>query len=126
MALDYKLEFNTPTGPSDDSVYIHLRVDVPKYISRVGKEEYELLDPSDQDAFFDGLFAVPGVVEISVKAFRVWIMKSPIFNWEEVIVPVLAFLQGFYGEDTFNQLPGSANQDGLGTRLESEKQRRGL
>jgi len=123
MALEYKLEFNTPSGAADDSVYIHLRVD-PVYRTRIGKEAYSLLDAADKQPLITELFDIAGVVEISTKAHRVWLMKSPIFSWQEVLQPVLFLLRDRFGETSISPLPGSAEIDGSGLRLDSDTNRR--
>lgn len=125
MALQYKLEYNTPSGPGDEAVYIQLRDDVPFYINQIGKEAYDQLDEEDQHGFITGLFAIDGVVEVSSRAFRVWVMKSPIYTWEEVNESILEYIQDFLGETSLEELPGSGRIDGTGFRLENENYRRG-
>jgi hypothetical protein len=123
MALQYKLEFNTPSGSSDDSVYIHLRQD-PVFQTRIGKESYTALPDDQKQVLITELFDVPGVVELSTKATRLWLMKSPIFSWQEVIQPVLFILRDSFGETSIESLPGSAFIDGTGFRLTSDTSRR--
>lgn len=119
----YKLEYNKPSGKSDDSVYVHTQIDpIPYYRFQIGKEDY--LSGSNQDAFANGLFSIPGITEISVTAFRIWYMKSPIFDWINVNTAALNFMQNFVGATTQISLQGSANPNGDGIRLDSETQRR--
>ena len=125
MPMQYKLEFNTPSGSSDDSVYIHLRQD-PVFQDRIGKEAYSSLDPADKQQLITDLFDVPGVVELSAKAVRIWLMKSPVFNWSEVLQPVLFVLRDYFGETSIQPLPGSAEIDGSGIRLQSDSNRRSI
>lgn len=123
MALQYKLEFNTPSGSSDDSVYIHLRQD-PVFQTRIGKESYTALPDDQKKDLITEIFDVPGVVELSTKATRIWLMKSPVFSWQEVIQPVLFILRDRFGESSIEDLPGSGLIDGSGMRLLSDTSRR--
>lgn len=124
-SLKYKLEYNKMSGTSDDGVYVHLREDPAGYYRfQIGKEAYDALDSTAQDAFANGLFAVKGVEEISVTAYRVWYMKAPAYQWDEVNTGALAFLQTFFGKSSLEEISGSAKIDGSGLRLESETNRR--
>ena len=125
MALKYKLEYNKKGTVSDDSCYIHLREDPRGYYRfQIGKESYDALDSEDQDAFANGLFNVKGVEEISVMAHRVWIMKSPVYDWLEVNTNVLDFIKNFFNQDSLEEIQGSAKINGEGLRLTSEVDRR--
>lgn len=125
MAFKYKLEYQwDDTEEADDGVYIQMRANVPKYLSHIDKEDYDALDDEDKHAFTDGLFDVYGVTELSSRAYRVWIMKSPVYSWEEVLNPTLLFLRDWYGFDELEELPGSAKVEGVGTRLQSVRNRR--
>lgn len=127
MALEYKLEFSyDESTPSDSSVYIQLRRNTPIYQSHIYKEEYDILDEVEKNDFLTGLFNISGVVELSSKAYRVWIMKSPVFTWEEVLLPVLYFMADYYGESGIEQLPGSARPDGTGFTISTPTQRRSI
>lgn len=123
MPLQYKLEFNTPRGASDESVYIHLRQD-PVFQTRIGKESYSVLPDEQKKDLITEIFDVPGVVELSAKATRIWLMKSPVFSWQEIIQPVLFILRDHFGESEIASLPGSAFIDGSGFRLVSDTSRR--
>ena len=114
MALRYKLEFNyDDEDPSDMGVYIHLKgVNPPIYRSHIDKEDYDVLPDEEKHDFLTGLFNIEGVVELSVKAYRVWLMKHPPYDWDEVMLPVLQFLQDEFGETELSPLPGSASPDG--------------
>lgn len=125
MSLQYKLEYNTPSGSSDESVYIHLRQD-PVFQTRIGKESYSSLPDEEKKDLITDIFDVPGVVELSAKAARLWIMKSPVFSWEEIIQPVLFVLRDYFGESQISPLPGSGLVDGSGFRLTSDKSRRSI
>lgn len=124
-SLKYKLEYNKSTEASDDAVYIHLREDpVGFYRPKIGKEDYYELALAKKDAFSNGLFNVAGIEEISITAYRVWYMKAPAFTWSEVNTGALAFLKTFFGKESLEEISGSANINGSGLRLESEKNRR--
>jgi hypothetical protein len=125
MGLKYKLEYNKKSGASDDSCYVHLREDPQGYYRfQIGKEAYDALDESAQDAFANGLFAVKGIEEISVTAYRVWYMKSPVYEWNEVNTDALNFIKNFFGETTLTEIQGSAKITGTGFRTETETNRR--
>lgn len=125
MAFKYKLEYNyDDEDPADAGVYIQMRENVPVYRSHTDKEDYDVLDDEDKHAFLDGLFNTGGVVEVSSRAYRVWLMKSPVYSWEEVLTAVLFFLRDWYSETTFDELPGSAKIEGAGHTLESPINRR--
>ena len=125
MALQYKLEYIFGgDGPSDDSVFIQLRVNPPTYQSWIDKETYDVQDTEDKHDFLTGLFNIAGVTELSSKAYRLWIMKSPVYSWEEVLAPTLSFIKDWYSETTLEELPGSGKIDGTGTRLSDTDNRR--
>ena len=123
--LYYKLEYNKPSGKSDDSVYVHTKIDpIPYYRFQIGKEDYLKLDSTHQDAFANGLFSVGGITEISVTAFRIWYMKSPIYDWVDVNTQALNFMLHFVGATTLSPIVGSASIAGDGIRLTDDSARR--
>lgn len=125
MALQYKLEYvYGEDAPADDSVYIQLRVNPPIYRGWTDKEDYDVLPDEEKHPFLTGIFNIAGVTEVSSKAYRVWLMKSPVYSWQEVLDPTLYFIMNWYSESSLNQLPGSADPDGKGTRLATPDQRR--
>ncbi len=126
MALKYKLEFNwDDKDPSDPGVYIQLKgFNPPIYQPHTDKEDYDVLAAEDKNDFLTGLFNIQGVVEVSTKAYRVWIMKAPQYDWEEVLVPVLTFIKDEFGESVLEELPGSGTTDGTGFTLASPLNRR--
>ena len=124
MAFDYKLEYGKAVSLGDDAVYVHMRIDPHDYYRfQTGKEDYSLLDSTSQDGLANGLFNVAGIEEISVTAYRVWYMKSPAYNWKEVNNDALSFMKTFFGEDSLNQMVGSAAIDGTGLRVETTDRR---
>lgn len=96
--LMYQVEFFQGYNgkPSDEGVFIQLRHDVPSYIERTGKEDY---DPNGDDGsdFLTDLFNVNGVVVVSTTAYRVYIEKSPTYSWDEIINPVVEVIRGATG-----------------------------
>lgn len=126
MALKYKLEFNwDDEDPSDPGVYIQLKgFNPPIYRPHTDKEDYDVLPAGEKNDFLTGLFNIQGVVEMSVKAYRIWIMKSSQYDWEEVLTPVLGFIRDHFGESSLEALPGSGNTDGTGFTLASSRNRR--
>lgn len=121
----YKLEFVfDDTAPGDASVFIQMRNNPPIYQDHITKEEYDILPDEEKNDFLTHLFAFAGVVELSTKAYRIWLMKSPVYHWDEVLVPILYYLTAYYSYDTYEALPGSANVDGTGLTLSSPNNRR--
>lgn len=125
MAMNYKLEFVfDDSAPSDSSVYIHLRNNPPIYKAKINKEDYDVLSSGEKNSFLTGLFLIAGVVELSTTAYRVWLMKSPAYNWQEVLDPVIEALRLSFGESSSFMMPGSALHDGSGFTLNSPYNRR--
>lgn len=126
MAVFYfKLEFVfDDTAPADASVFIQLRDNPPIYQAHTTKEEYDILDESEKNEFLTTLFEMAGVVELATSAYRIWLMKSPAYNWEEVLDPIVHYLMSYFEYDDLQTLPGSANIDGTGLTLGSINQRR--
>jgi len=125
MALEYKLEYNyDDEDPSDSGVYIHLRKNPPVYRSHTDKEDYDVLPDEEKHDWLTGLFTISGVTELSSRAYRVWLMKSPVYSWEEVLLPVLYFMRDWFEEGSFDELPGSAKTTGFGLTLDSPTNRR--
>ena len=125
--LTYKLEFNRDDGaPADASVYIQLRVNPPIYQKLIDKEDYDILPPELKHEFTTNLFNISGVTELSIRAYRVWLMKSPIYSWEEVLLPVLFYMANWYGFDGIEAYLGSGSPDGSGLFLPSTSNRRKL
>lgn len=125
MSLMYKLEYSYDSGtPADSSVFIQLRENPPVYLPHMHKEDYDLLDISLKTDFASGLFNVAGVTELSIKAYRVWLMKSPVFTWQEVLLPVLYFLAESFGQSGIFAIQGSADYTGSGFTVPSQSQRR--
>lgn len=127
MALFYKLEYLTDESENaDDAVYIHYRFNPPFYLAHIDKEEYDILPDEEKHEFATVLFNIQGVVELSLKAYRIWLMKSPIYTWQEVIDPVLAYITFYHGEDEAIAIQGSADVNGKGSRLKKVNERRDI
>ena len=125
MALQYKLEPIYEGGsPADDSIFIQLRYNPPVYRSRTDKEDYDVLPEEEKHPFLTMLYNVAGVTEVSCRAYRVWVMKSPVYSWQEVLTPTLHLMKDWFSEDSLEPLPGSAELDGKGARLDNVDQRR--
>lgn len=123
--FQYKLEFSYDSSASADaSVFIQMRDNPPIYQDRIEKEVYDLLAQSSKSDFLTALFNIAGVVELSSKAYRIWLMKSPVYSWQEVLVPTLAYLSYYFQHDRLSPLPGSGNTDGTGLTLDSQSNRR--
>jgi hypothetical protein len=123
--LRYRIEFSQDENTrSDSAAYIHIRQIPPIYQTAIDKEDYET--SLTKHPFITGIFNISGVCEVSVKAYRIWLVKSPIFTWQEVLTPVLLYLANWFQNDSIVALPGSADLDGKGFILPSPLQRRKL
>lgn len=123
--LRYRIEFSQDENTrSDSAAYIHIRQIPPIYQTAIDKEDYET--SLTKHPFITGIFNISGVCELSVKAYRIWLVKSPIFTWQEVLTPVLLYLANWFQNDSIVALPGSADLDGKGFVLPSPLQRRKL
>lgn len=125
-AFKYKLEFSYDnTSAADASVFIQMRNNPPIYKNHINKENYDVLSPAAKNDFLTNLFNIAGVVELSTTAYRVWLMKSPVYSWQEVLGPVLFYMSSYFNcTDGPEALPGSANIDGSGLSLDSQSNRR--
>ena len=125
--LIYRLEFNYDESTrSDSSVFIQLRENPPIYQEHIDKEKYDILPEELKNVFLTSIFNISGVTELSVKAYRVWIMKSPVYNWKEVLDPVLYYIASYYSFDDIEQMLASGNTDGTGFTLSQPINRRKL
>jgi hypothetical protein len=61
------------------------------------------------DSFVSALFDLPGVMELSIKANRVWFMKSPTYDWDDVLPNVLEVIRLQLGQSSISELSGSGN-----------------
>ena len=110
--LEYRLEYFQGYGEkaTDDGVFIHLRTDVPAYIDYTNKEAFTAEDEAennddedptpmnaegdDTSSFIEAIFNTPGVVAAACHSHRIYIEKSPAFQWAEVINPVVDIIRG--------------------------------
>ena len=125
--LIYRLEFNYDESTrSDSSVFIQLRENPPIYQEHIDKEKYDILSEELKNVFLTSIFNISGVTELSVKSYRVWLMKSPVYNWKEVLDPVLYYIASYYSFDDIEQMLASGNTDGTGFTLSQPINRRKL
>jgi hypothetical protein len=117
--LKYKVEYlKDDKKLGDEGALLHVTPDVGTYRSYVTREEYMCMDPDLQSAFMDSIFAVEGVVAAASQANRIFIEKSPIFTWDEVVTPVLEAARVMTSTLDVEELPGS------GVNLGDTKNRR--
>lgn len=114
MPLFYKIEYNYDgENPSDAGAYIHLKhYNPPVYLPHTDKEDYDVLPAEEKNDFLTALFNIEGVVELSVKAYRIWFMKHTAYDWDEVMLPVLNYLATELADGVLGPLAGSAEPDG--------------
>jgi len=105
--LVFKLEyFKGIGGASDEGVFIQLKTEVPAFQSKIRKEEY-FSASTTPSAFMNGIFLVPGVVVAASNSFRVYLEKSPLFNWSQVLGPVMEFIRVAVGATNLEEASGS-------------------
>lgn len=104
--LFYRAEFfKDETEPSNEGVYLQLRQSpvAADWIDRVRKQDYA----GGTSTLADAIFTVAGVTELSIQPFRVWVSKSPIYQWSEVVPPVLGSIKGRLGLSGVEEMFGS-------------------
>lgn len=117
MALLYKIELlKDESRPADDSAFIHLKENPPYYIGRTDKEDYDILPDADKNDFATSILDVSGVVELSITAYRIWVMKTPLYTWKEVLDPIVALLVSNFGEDGSEPTNGSPTPSEIDNR----------
>jgi hypothetical protein len=126
----YKITYFDPLFNEDESANIDLGtaivIDPTKAVESMYKEIFilarHLPNPTKYvNTLVYDLFHIPGVVAVEVLDYKVWIMKAPMFTWEEVMQPVIDRLgQGHQGGLT--PTGNSANIDGTGFRLTRQDQ----
>jgi len=119
MALNFKVEWFRGEE-SDEGMFVHTQIDMPCYQELIDKEEYNLYLPEERCTLINNLFAIPGIVEVSVKAYRVYVVKAELFKWDTLAGQVLGVIGTALGQSTYNELPGSR------LTLDSVKSRRPL
>ena len=118
--LPYKLEY-VQKPLSDPGVMMHIRSDVPAYQDLISREDYFAADNTvNQTAFITSLFYLPGVVQVSSKAYRVYVEKSPVYTWNEVLGPLFSTVSSATSHT------GTAELAASGITLESITERRQL
>lgn len=119
--LNYKLEyFKDPTEPSDEGVFIHIYPDIPpEYTTLVSRESYAAGGGTYTD-LANQFFSIPGITRLALQSTRVYVEKSPIFSWNNILNAALTVIKGVTNTTTLNELPGS------GITIESPSDRRGF
>lgn len=111
MTLNFKIEwFRDDDNPSQAGMFVHTQLDMPCYQSLITKEAYAALAASAKCDFVTGLFAIDGVVEVSVKAYRVYVIKAELYDWDTIATLVIGHIGYNLNETTYNELPGSRLQ----------------
>lgn len=104
--LYYRAEFlKDESSSSNEAVFLQLRGSpfAEDWIERVRKQDY--LDGTS--ALADAILGVAGVTELSIQPFRVWLSKSPIYSFDEILPTVLFLIQDSLGLTDVEELPGS-------------------
>lgn len=127
MALEYKIEWIIDEKRSfKESAFIHLTKELPCFQARISKEAYTLAkcktdaileeDPEAFDAeaqcsqiceLVDKLFAIEGIVEVSIKSYQVYVTKAELFYWDALMPSVLNVLLEELDENTLFEKVGS-------------------
>lgn len=106
--LDYRLEY-VKIDNHDDGVFVHVRTDVPEYRSFVYRDDYFVGADDVRTGFFNGVMNTPGVTGGASQAFRLYITKSPVFSWSEILGPIMEWLKTNVTADGLNELYDSGN-----------------
>lgn len=120
--MHYKLEyFQGWKSSSDPGVFIHLKVNPPTF-----KRFTPIEDVTAEDhTFVKQLSAVPGVTDIYLSAFRVFVQKAPLYRWDEVIPNVLTTIQSALGFSSRAEIDPPVGGDAYGAvPLEQKSSRR--
>ena len=105
-ALYYRAEFlKDEITASNEAVFLQLRgsPQADDWMDRTRKQDYV----DGTSVLADAIFGVAGVTELSIQPFRVWMSKSPIYSFEEIIPTVLFLIQDNLGLTSNEELPGS-------------------
>ncbi len=117
--LYFKLEYYKGIGgAADEGVFIHCREDMPVYQSKITKEQYYGVQNNHVTAFLTDLFNVDGVEVLSSMAFRLYVERSPVYHWSEVLGPVVEIIRIYTGCSSISEIQGS------GITLQGESNRR--
>lgn len=104
--LRYRLEFlKNEDEPSNESVYIQMRQSplFSDWFDRVRKQDYE----GGTSVLGDSLFSQDGITELSIQPFRVWLSKSPVYDWDEMMPEILWRIYLNLGLDGEEAISGS-------------------
>lgn len=115
---DGELEFTdigTPTTKASSGSFATINKRITITFNGIPADTYYLVvdyyyatgTPVSADSVVTGLFNIPGITEVATQAYRVWIMKSPLYKWSEVIPPVLEFLRSTLEQDDILELDNS-------------------
>lgn len=89
QTLNYSLEFiKDDTQPSDEGVFIQLQTELPVFAPKTNKEDYEWDEP-----FLTEIFNIDGVTTVALQSFRVYIEKATLFEWDEILSPLIEYLR---------------------------------
>lgn len=116
----YFIEYlNVGMVPSDQSLFLHTRDEVPVFQDQITKEYYCSPDYVDcHSDFVTGLLNICGVTDVAVHSFRIWVRIAPAYTLDEVQTAVVEYVRDWYGYQLKEALPGS------GVPLVSSSQRR--
>lgn len=106
--LDYRLEY-VKIPLHDDGIFIHTRTDLPEYRPFVHREDYFIGADDVRTGFFNGIMNTPGVTGAAAQAFRLYLTKSPVFSWSELLGPIMEWLRTNLSLDALNELYDSGN-----------------
>jgi hypothetical protein len=106
--LDYRIEY-VKFNNHDDGVFVHFRTDLPEYRSFVYRDDYFIGSDDVRTAFFNGIMNTPGVTACASQAFRLYLEKSPVFSWAEVLGPVMEWIRASVSATALNELFDSGN-----------------
>lgn len=106
--LDFRLEY-VKIPLHDEGIFVHVRTDVPEYRSFVHREDYFIGADDVRTVFFTSIMNTPGITGAAAQAFRLYLTKSPVFSWSELLGPIMELMRVTLNLDALNELYDSGN-----------------
>ena len=108
MSLQFKIEYTkNDSQPSALGAYIHIRKEPPLFQDLISKEEFFAQPEAARHPFLLDLFLVPGVVDVALRSYCVYIGKGELFEWTNVLTGVISLLLSEVDESEVLEMPGS-------------------
>lgn len=93
--MRYRIE--TVPNPEMRTIHVEEMLFSGWFGPRYKFSDYEKLSEGDK-AFVDALVSIPGVVKVYLSPYQCSVEKGGVFDWDEIIPPILRVFEGRYGE----------------------------